>query len=86
MCLYLPTTPAITPPAMGTSQDQAIRTKRLRQNQALLQQFIDLYGTIKNKIVVEVQPVLLSPIIDPLTRFGQVASLYMLQHLFSSYR
>ena len=31
------------------------------------------------------EPVLLSPLVDQLTGFGQVSALTMLQHLFSSY-
>ena len=43
-------------------------------------------GSIKNKTVAAVEPVLLSPLVDQLTIFGQLSSLVMLQHLFKSYR
>ena len=41
---------------------------------------------LKNQTVTPVKPVLLSPLVDYLTGFGQVSALTMLQHLFSSYR
>ena len=43
-------------------------------------------GDSKNQIVTAVEPVLLSPLVDQLTGFGQVTALTMLQYLFSSYR
>ena len=36
----------------------------------------------KNQVVTAVQPVFLSPLVDQLTRFGQVSALAGLQHLF----
>ena len=40
---------------------------------------------MKRQIVTAVEPVLLSPMVDQLTGFGQVSALTMLQHIFSSY-
>ena len=42
-------------------------------------------GALKNQIGTAVEPVLLSPLVDQLTGFGQVSALAMIQHLFSSY-
>ena len=40
---------------------------------------------LKKNIVIAVEPVFLSPLVDQLTGFGQVSALTMMQHLFSSY-
>ena len=45
-----------------------------------------MYVDLKKQIVTAVEPVLLSPLVEQLTGFGQVTSLTMLQHIFSSYR
>ena len=39
----------------------------------------------EEQIVTAVQPVFLSPLVDQLTRFRQVSTLTMLQHIFSIY-
>ena len=43
-------------------------------------------GYLKKQIVTAAEPVFLSPLEEQLTGFGEVPSLTMLQHLFSSYR
>ena len=40
---------------------------------------------MKKQIVTAVEPFFLSPLVYKLTGFGQVYSLTMLQHIFSSY-
>ena len=40
---------------------------------------------MKKQIFTAVEPVLLSPLMNQITGFGQVYALTMLQHLFSSY-
>ena len=42
-------------------------------------------GALKKHIVTAVEPVFLSPLVDHITGCGQVSTLTMLQHLFSSY-
>ena len=42
-------------------------------------------GSLKKHTAKAVQPVFLSPLVDQLTRFGQVYALQMLQNLFTSY-
>ena len=41
--------------------------------------------SLKNQTAMAVQPVLLYPLVEQLTGFGQVSELIMLQHLFTSY-
>ena len=43
-------------------------------------------GALKKKIVTEVEPVFLYPLVDQLTGFSQVYALTKIQYLFSSYR
>ena len=57
-----------------------------RKNQALLRRCTKVDGAIKKNIVMAVQQVFLSPIMDQLTRFGKLTALKMLQHLLISYR
>ena len=59
------------PKTMGTAQEQALRTKRLRQNQALFQCCTAIDRSTKNKIVTAVQPIFMSPLMDQFTGFGQ---------------
>ena len=70
---------------MGTSQEQELGTKRFQKNQALFRRYTTVDGAIKNKCFVVVYPVFLYPLMDQLTGFGQVAELYMLQHMFNYY-
>ena len=42
-------------------------------------------GSTKNQVVMEVQPVFLSPLMEQLTGLGQVNALQMIHHLFNSY-
>ena len=42
-------------------------------------------GLLKNHIVTELQPVLLTPLMDQLTYFGQVYALQMIHNSFTSY-
>ena len=71
---------------MGNSQDQALRTEKFRQNQALFRKYTDVDGALKNQIITAVEPVFLSLLVDQLTGFGQVSAPTMIQHLVSSYR
>ena len=41
---------------------------------------------LKRRIVTELEPLFLSPLVDHIGGFGHVSALTMLQHLFSSYR
>ena len=82
----LPQNPGDYPPTMGNAQDQALVTEKFQQNQALLRKYTAVDRASKNKIIAEVEPVFLSPLVDQLTGFGQVFALTMLQHLLSSYR
>ena len=42
-------------------------------------------GALKKKTITEVQPVLLSPMVDQLTQFVQVNYLKIIQQLFNTY-
>ena len=42
-------------------------------------------GALKKNIDTAVEPVVLYPLVDKLTGFGQVSALTMIQHMFSSY-
>ena len=81
-----PHNPVNYPPTIGTTQYQALGTKRFQQNQAIFQRYTPVYRAIKKQIVTAVQPVFLSPVMDQLTVFGKTTELHILQHLFSSYR
>ena len=70
---------------MRTTQKQALRAERLRENQALSQRCTAVDGVIKKKIFMVVHKLFLSPIMDQLIGFGQMTVLKMLQHLFRSY-
>ena len=52
----------------------------------MFRKYIAVDRALKNHIVTAVEPIFVSPLVDQLTRFGQVSALTMLQHLFSSYR
>ena len=80
-----PQYPGNYPQSMGSAQEQALRTETFRQNQALLQKFTAMDGSLKKKIVTVVEPVFLYPLVNNLIGFGQVSALTMLQHLFSRY-
>ena len=71
---------------MGNVQEQALGTEKFRHNQALFRKYTTIERVFKYKIVTEVEPVLISPLVDHLIGFGQVTALTMLQHMFSSYR
>ena len=73
-------------PTIGNTQDQALGTEKFRQNQALFRKYTAIDGDLKNQMIAAVEPVFLSPLVDQLTGFGQVFTLNMLQHIFSSYR
>ena len=61
---------------MGNDQEQAFITEKL---------YTAVDRAFKKQIITAVEPVFLSPLLGHLTGFGQVSSLTMLQHLFSSY-
>ena len=78
-----PHNPGDYPKEIGNVQEQAFGTEKIRQNQALFQKYTAVYGAFKNQIVMAVEPVLVSPLVDQTTGFGQMSALTMLQHLFS---
>ena len=55
-----PHNPDDYPPTMGNTQEQAPVTKRFRKNQAPYRICTAVNGTIKEQIVMAVQPVFLS--------------------------
>ena len=57
-----PHNPGNYPPTVGTSLEQALVTKRFRQNQALFRRYTAVEGSLKKKTVTAVQPVFLSPL------------------------
>ena len=81
----LPYNPCKYPQSMGNSQEQALGTEKFRKDQALFRKYTALDGASKKQIITTVEPVLLSPLVDQLTGFGQVSAITMLQHLFTSY-
>ena len=80
-----PHNPGDYPQSMGSAQEQALGTEKFQQNQALFQNYTFMEGALKKQILTAVEPVFLSPLVEPLTGFGQVMALTMLQHLFSNY-
>ena len=70
---------------MGSAQEQALRTEKFQQNQALFLKYSAVDGAFINQIVIAVEPVFLSSLVDQLAGFGQVSALTMLQHLLSRY-
>ena len=81
----LPQNPGNYPQGMGSAQEQALRTEKIWQNQALFRKYIALDGDFKNQIVTMVESVFLSPLVNQLTGFGQVSALIVLQHLLYRY-
>ena len=77
--------PVDYPQSTGNVQEKYIRTEKFWQNQALFCKYTAVDRAFKNQIVTAVEPVLLFPLVDQLTGFGQVSALTMIQHLFSSY-
>ena len=71
---------------MGSAQEKALGIENIRQNQALFCNYTAVDRDLKNQIVIYVEPVFLSTLVDQLTGFGKVTALTMLKHLFSSYR
>ena len=79
-----PHNPGNYPPTTGTSQEQPLRTEKFLQNQAIFRRYTAVDGSTKN-IFMEVEPVLLYPLVYYLTGFGQVSELFVLKHIFTSY-
>ena len=73
-------------PMMVTAQEQALRTERFKKNQYLFIRCTAVGVAIKKHIVTEMQPVLLSPMVDQLTGFVQMKSFQINQRLFNYYR
>ena len=67
-----PHNPGNYPSTMGTAQEQALRIEKFRQNQAMFRQYTAVDGALTHQIVTAMEPVLLSPLVDQLTGFGQV--------------
>ena len=82
----LPHNPGDNPPTMGTDQEQALYTKRFRQNQALFRRYTAVDGVIKKQITTSVERVFLFTINDQLTGFRQMTALEMTNNLFRAYR
>ena len=80
-----PHNPGNYPQSMGNAQEQALGTEKFRKNQALFRKCTAVDEALKNQIVVVVEQVFLSTLVDYLTGFIHVSALTMLQHLFSSY-
>ena len=80
-----PHNPGDYPQSMVNAQEQALGTENSRQNQALFQKYTAVDGSLKKKVITEVEPVFIFPMVNQLTGFGQVSTLTMLQHLFSRY-
>ena len=55
------------PPTMGNAQDQALKTENSWQNQAQFQKYTALDVALKNQIIMTLEPVFLSPLVDQLT-------------------
>ena len=70
---------------MGNAQDQALKTENSWQNQAQFQKYTALDVALKNQIIMTLEPVFLSPLVDQLTWSWKVSAINILQHLFSSY-
>ena len=51
----------------------------------MFRKYIPVSRALKNQIVTAVEPILLSPLVNELTGFGQVCALTMLNHLFYRY-
>ena len=78
---FVPThKPGNLPQTMGTTQEQDLRTERFQQKQSLFRRYTIVDIALKNQIVIEVQPVLLSQLVDQLIGFGQVYTIQMIQH------
>ena len=71
---------------MVTSQEQALVTKKVHQNQAQFRKYTAVEESVKNHTVMAVEPAFLSPLVDQMTGFGQVSTLTMIKHLFTRYR
>ena len=52
---------------MGNAQDQALRTEKFRQNQALFREYTAMNGALKKQIIMAVEPLFLYPLLDHLT-------------------
>ena len=70
---------------MGSAQEQALGTEKFEQNQALFRKYTAVNEALTKEIVMAVEPVFLSPLVDKLTCFRHVSALTMLRHLFASY-
>ena len=73
-----PHNPGDYPQSMGNAQEQALRTEKFGQNQALFHKYISVERALKRQIVTAVEPVLLSSLVDQLTGFVQVSTLTMM--------
>ena len=69
----------------GSAQEQALRTEKFWQNQAMFRKYTAVEKALKKFTLEAVEPVFLSPLVDQLTGFGQVSALTILQHLFFRY-
>ena len=76
--LVPPHSPGDYPQIMGSTQEQALKTEKLRQNQALFRKYTAVDGALKKMIVTVAEPLFLSPLLDQFTGFGQVSVLIML--------
>ena len=81
-----PQKPGNYPPMMGTSQEQALRTKIFRQNQVIFSRCTAKDGEIKKQIIAVVQPFFLYPLLYQLKGFIKLTALQILLRIFNSYR
>ena len=70
-----PHNPGNHPQSMGSAQEQVLVTEKFRQNQAMFRKYTAVDGALKNQLITAVESVLLSPMVDKLTGFGQVSHL-----------
>ena len=70
---------------MGNSQEEALVTSQLRQNQALFRKYTTVGRALNKQIITAMELVFLYPLVEQMTGFGHVSALTMIQHLFSSY-
>ena len=79
------TQPRKLPTNDGNRPRASTRSQKVSTKQIAINNIHRRVQRPKNQILMEVQPVVLSPLVDQLKGFGQVSALTMLQHIFTSY-
>ena len=72
-------------PKTGNTKEQKLRKGIFRKNQALFRRYIVIDRAIKEQPITLVEPVLISPIKDQQTGFGQVMAMKIMENLFRAY-